>query len=383
MKKITMLLSNAFLPDPRVAKEAAGLVEAGYEVDIIAWDRLGQLHLEDWRDGYRVERIQSVRTIYGAGIRQMIYTPRFWLEAMRRIRKSLPDVIHCHDLDTLPAGWMIKQLTGAKLVFDAHENYPALMSLYLPTILVWILSLIERLLLKKVDCTITASSVLAKEYIRNGVHPVSVIGNYQSEKLFNSVDLAQVNALHSQLQLSETDLVIAYVGGFSRNRILLPLIEAVSKLVDVQLVLCGDGHQRHQIEAAAQQATNVHYLGWIPADQVPIIYTLADIVYYCLKPDYPGAIYNAPNSLSNAMMAGKPIIANPVGDLGMIVKESGCGILIDPVDPTNICNAINKLRDPVLRDHLGENAHQSARTQYNCGQAISKLVAAYEQLHSG
>lgn len=39
MKSIVMLLSNAFRPDPRVAREAKTLADAGHQVTILCWDR--------------------------------------------------------------------------------------------------------------------------------------------------------------------------------------------------------------------------------------------------------------------------------------------------------------------------------------------------------
>lgn len=38
-KKIVMLLSNGFRPDPRVYQEAVTLVKNGFKVTIYAWDR--------------------------------------------------------------------------------------------------------------------------------------------------------------------------------------------------------------------------------------------------------------------------------------------------------------------------------------------------------
>ena len=38
-KHVLMLLSNPFRPDPRVHREAKSLVNAGYEVTILCWDR--------------------------------------------------------------------------------------------------------------------------------------------------------------------------------------------------------------------------------------------------------------------------------------------------------------------------------------------------------
>jgi len=375
-----MLLSNAFRPDPRVAREARALTEAGHQVTIICWDRLAELASHEALDGYIVERVSSVASRYGAGARQLLRLPRFWQHAARRVRALKPDAIHCHDLDTLPAGWWLKQQTGARLVYDAHEDYPALMSLYLPGALVHALSWLERRLLGRVDYTITASTVLADKLQTQGVERVVTIGNYQPLAPFDALTDARLLAERARLGINPDDYVVAYIGGFSRNRLILPLIEATRDMPDVQVLLWGDGHQRAAVEAAVAGVPNVRYLGWLPPDQVPLCTHLADVIYYCLLPDYPGAVYNAPNTLSNAMAAGRPIIANNVGDLGRIVGQAGCGVLLPTVSATTIREAINALRDPLHRARLGSAGQAAAEMEYNWATTARRLTHVYKQL---
>jgi glycosyltransferase involved in cell wall biosynthesis len=128
------------------------------------------------------------------------------------------------------------------------------------------------------------------------------------------------------------------------------------------------------------QVPNARYLGWLPEEQVPLITCMADVIYYCLEPDYAGAVYNAPNTLSNAMAAGRPIIANNVGDLGRIVRQTGCGILLDGVSPESIRKAIDSLRSDTLRQKLGEAGLLAARQEYNWSTSQQRLVAVYQQL---
>ena len=122
-----MLLANGFRPDPRVARAAQALVASGRRVTILAWDRAAEFPAHETYAGAAVERVQSVVTAYGAGWRQLFYTPRFWSAAVRRGLALRPDVVHCHDLDTLYAGVQLKRRLGCRLVYDAHEDYPALM----------------------------------------------------------------------------------------------------------------------------------------------------------------------------------------------------------------------------------------------------------------
>jgi glycosyltransferase involved in cell wall biosynthesis len=375
-----MLLSNAFLPDPRVARQAAALAEAGHQVTVLCWDREGQFSPQETVDGYQLERVQDVRTVYGAGARQLFYTPRFWQAAASRVQALQPDVIHCHDLDTLPAGWCLKGRTGTRLVYDAHEDYPALMSLYLPRPMVRALSWLERRLLDRVDCTITASTVFADKLQKQGVDPVVTIGNFQSLEPFDAVTEAELAAAREDLDLSPDDLAVAYIGGFSRNRQLLPLIDAAQSLPGVKVLLWGDGHQREAVETAVARSPNAWYYGWLPPAQMPLHVRLADVIYYCLRPDYPGAKYNAPNTLSNAMAAGRPIIANDVGDLGRIVRQTRCGVLLSEVTPKTVRQAIEHLRDPSVRRQLGEAGRVAAEKHYNWAAARRQLLEVYARL---
>jgi glycosyltransferase involved in cell wall biosynthesis len=379
--KIVMLLSNAFRPDPRVAREAESLACHGHQVSIVCWDREGRFAPREKIDGYQVERVQSVRTRYGAGARQAIHIPRFWRAAARRVPDLQPDVIHCHDLDTLPIGWWLKCRTGARLVYDAHENYPALMSLYLPRPMVALLSWLERRLLSRVDYTITASTVFADKLLALGAAPVTTIGNYQPLDDFG-VSASDKLAVRARLGLVPDDLVIVYIGGFSRDRHLLPLIEAAGTLPDIQVLLWGDGHQRGEVEAAVAEVPNVRYLGWLPGSQVPLYMEMSDAVYYCLVPDYPGAVYNAPNTLSYAMAAGRPILANDVGDLGRIVRETGCGLLLPKVTPEAIRQGLKTMRDLNIRRRLGEAGRAAAQQCYNWRIAEHQLNRVYAELLS-
>ena len=81
--RIVMLLSNPFRPDPRVLKEAVSLVQRGYDVTVICWDRASELAAEEIVDSnIHIIRIQNVPSSYGVGIRQLFRLPLFWLSTL-------------------------------------------------------------------------------------------------------------------------------------------------------------------------------------------------------------------------------------------------------------------------------------------------------------
>ena len=374
-----MLLSNAYRPDPRVRRAARTLVQAGHSVDLYCWDRLGVLPEHETLDGIRIHRYQAVRSSYGAGWRQLTRLPRFWGWAKSQISHQQPEIVHCHDLDTLYAGAALKRRLHCKLIFDAHEHYPALMTLYLPAGLARLLVYWELALLNKADHIISASSVLADEYRRKTRVPVTVIPN--APNLSDFSDISEPTIRQTRLQLGlDGQLGVFYIGGFTNNRLLLPLIDAMDGLDGWQLHLWGDGHQRAAVEQTISGLNNAHYHGWADAASLPGLFSAADVIYYCLRSDYPGAQYNAPNTLAYAMASSRPLIANDVGDLGKIVAESKCGILLHEISPVTIRQALQDLRDPLLRQKLGANGRLAAESHHNWEHLAQVLVDVYANL---
>jgi len=101
---VVMLLSNPFVSDPRVYSEVKALSQNGYDVAVITWDREYQYPSTEDRQGILVRRIHAAAT-FGRGLRQMGALLSFWQRAISMLIPENVDIVHCHDLDTLPVGW--------------------------------------------------------------------------------------------------------------------------------------------------------------------------------------------------------------------------------------------------------------------------------------
>src|SRR3990172_2663888 len=130
MTRVLMLVSNGFTHDPRVSAEATSLTKAGYEVTVIAWDRKRILPRDERRDGVRVVRVRNTLSMRLRGYDLFRLKP-FWRLAARcalELHAATPfHAIHCHDLDTLPAGVRFKVRTNVRLIYHAHEVFPSLL----------------------------------------------------------------------------------------------------------------------------------------------------------------------------------------------------------------------------------------------------------------
>ncbi|MDZ7361395.1 MAG: glycosyltransferase family 4 protein [candidate division KSB1 bacterium] len=375
---IAMLLSNPFRPDPRVHKEARSLVEAGYKVTVICWDRQADLTEHETIDGIEIRRL-VIPSGYGVGGRQVFHLPRFWRRALRVLRHLQPDIIHCHDLDTAPAGFWYARAHGLPWIFDAHECYPEqVRGLRVNRFIYCLLLFLERQMTRRASYVITIGSLLAQRFRAMGGR-VAVVGNYQPLADFNPT----TGISRAALGLRPEAFVVAYIGGFTPGRVILPLIRATQYAPEVIVLLLGDGPQRKMIEAEISKYPRARYLGRVPPGQVPNYTALADVIYYGLNHQIPddNIHYSSPNALFNALAAGKPLLTGNLGEIARIVQEEQCGLIVEPLTPESLADAIKQLRDPAVRAVMSINARRAAQEKYNWQVAAATLLRLYQQLN--
>lgn len=373
--KVAMLLSNPFRPDPRVFKEARDLVEAGYEVSVIGWDRLGELPAIEEIEGFQVIRLR-VASRYGAGSRQLFYLPRFWRQALVILADLKPDIIHTHDLDTAPVGFRYARKNRIPWIFDAHESYPDMVHEQVGRFIFYGLLGLERFIVPRASTMITVGDLLADRFRRLGADEVTVVGNYQSPD-WCQVDLA---AARTKLGLAASEFIVTYIGGLTHERAILPLVEASALVPDVHVLIAGDGPQRATLKEMLVAHPNVTYLGWVQPAELPDLVSASDVIYYGLRNQRGNSQYSAPNALFNALVAGKPVITTDVGEIALIVRKEDCGIVVPSPDPELVANALAYLKDSNVRRKLGERARKAAELRYNWGMSRKALLDVYESL---
>jgi len=375
---VAMLLSNPFVSDPRVYAEAKTLVEHGYTVTVIAWDRECCYPPTEEHDRIRVRRIHQ-RATYGKGVQQIASLFAFWKRARGLLTQEKSDIIHCHDLDTLPVGWLAARRLAAKLIYDSHECYPAMFASHgglgvLPRTLDWL----DRFLSRRVDLIITVGDLLRERFTSMTGCPVLVIGNWKdaSDYSYPQSEMAQ---LAKQLSVKGR-LVISFLGQFNVDRVIIPVLEALQDDPDVLFLIAGRGDQQAQIERIANRSPSIRFLGFLPMDQISRYVALSDVAYYGLSPAHPNNDYSVPNALFSALAAGKAILTTDVGEIAQIVDTEQCGIVLSSLDHRTVRAALDQLKDDSKLAAYKHNATRAWAEKYNWHNAQQALLAAYEGL---
>lgn len=142
------------------------------------------------------------------------------------------------------------------------------------------------------------------------------------------------------------------------------LIEAAKLLhpENIGLVFVGDGANRQRIQESAQQAQNVRFLPFRPANEIPSVMAAGDLHVITVKRGLEGVV--VPSKLYSILAASRPVlvVAPPQTDAARIVRETGCGLTADPDNPNAIAEAIRSVRnDPARLAEMGRRAQQAAQ----------------------
>ena len=373
-----MLLTNAFDPDPRVYQEAKVLIEKGYKVSILCWDRDPKAPFQENIDGIYVERIY-VKSTHGRGSTQIIFLLLFWIKALIKALSKKIDITYCHDFDTLPLGYTISRLKKTKLVYDAHESYVDMLANNVSPLIKKIISVAENYLLKKVDLTITVGDILKESLIKKGAFQVMVVGNWKqlTDFQFSAKVLEEEK---TKLGIPKDALVVSYIAHLNPERKIEPLLRSIENEEDVFLVVGGRGPIEKIVRNSAQKHKNIIFLGFVHPLKVPFYVALSDVVYYGFDKNNPNAQYSAPNKLFEALAAGKAIITGDFGEIGYIVKKYNCGLILKDYSIEEIKKAINILKNKNYLIEIQNNSLKIAEKKYNWQMAKENLIKAIDKL---
>src|SRR5260370_13027358 len=151
---IVMLLTNAYDPDPRVRQEALALIGMGCRVRLLAWDRDCRAAATDCMEGVEVERV-FLASAHGRGTTQLFFYAWLYLKMLWRGWRTSFDVVHCHDLDTLPLGFLLGKLKRTPVVYDAHESFADMLEGSVPRTIQRGLFRLENFFIRRIDLLIT------------------------------------------------------------------------------------------------------------------------------------------------------------------------------------------------------------------------------------
>ena len=373
MPSTLMLLSNPHRPDPRVLLEARALMGAGYEVNLIAWDREASRAPEADEDGIHVLRLgprcpsRSARRILGR-------LPRFWMRALRASRTVRFDVVHAHDFDTLPLGMTISRLSGRPLIYDAHELYAKMVENEVGPVstLVW---LWEKRCARMAEEVITVSDALAAELSVGRTEKARVVATSQDPSVVKGADVQKIKDKYGL-----KGFVVSYLGSLEPGRFIEEFMSSFKPEDKVTLLIGGSGTLEPQVVKEAQRNPALKFIGTVDADEALRLTWASDLVLAMMDSSNPNNVVGTPGKIINAMAVGRPMVTTRGLDIAKRVEGAGCGIVIPYSRPAFIEAVLKAAADPKALADMGRKGLELYQKDYSWNKARDALLTAYRDL---
>ncbi len=365
--KVCMLTSVHRALDNRIFhKEAKSLARAGYDVTII-----GQHEKNEIVEGIRIVSLPAPRNRLGRVTRSAWITYRMAL----RIDAA---VYHFHDPELIPVSLLLR-LHGKKTIYDVHEDVPRqiLSKHYLPWIIRQALSLaasvVEWLAGKSTSAIVAAAPTIARRF------PAA-----RTITVYNYAIADELVVAHPR-PYAERSRAFVYPGVLARIRGIEEVIRALALLgaePHAKLDLAGEFvpcEFRQTLEALPGWRC-VTYHGTVDRKELARLLGEARCGLVLHHP-VPNELDAQPIKLFEYMGAGLPVIASDFRPLRKIIGTEECGLIVDPLDPKAIAEAMRWILDhPAEAETMGRNGRRAVAEKYNWETESEKLVALYRKL---
>ncbi len=170
---------------------------------------------------------------------------------------------------------------------------------------------------------------------------------------------------------------LLFLGALERFKGVYELLEAAALLhanptvLPFELVIGGAGSLEAELRRCVAErglASMVRFAGLLTGEAKLEMLRRADIF---VLPSYTEGL---PNAMVEAMAAGLPVVATPVGSVSDVIEHGRNGLLVEARDPYALERELRRLVEaPELRAELGAEAHRMASSRFGTERAVRLL----------
>lgn len=374
-----LVLNQYYPPDTSAtaltARETVtALAAAGHEVTVIAGRpsyQAAERHPWQWlrigRDGdVRVERVGSFAfsrvTMAGRVANYLSYLP---LALLRGLRAPADAVLAMTDPPVVVAiaatVAALRRLPLTYSVQDLHPDMAAAAGLIRPGVLLSVWDAVHCWALRRATRVIVLGEDMKRRIVAKGVSPGRVAVVRTGAAVPDTLPPGETPV--SREVRRGSSFVVMHAGNLGYAGAWRTLLDAAARLErgKVTLVFVGGGAAAAELKGRAGGLSNVRFLPARPASEVPELLAAADLQIVTLRRGLEGLV--VPSKLYPILGAGRPVLAVvPEGsDVAAIVRDAGCGWVVDPDGPAAVAAAIEEaMRDRPALEAMGQRARAAA-----------------------
>lgn len=371
MKTIAFVRGTGIFNDSRATKEIKALIEDGYYVEVVGWDRNGgalkrcEETFADVLDSVKFYFF-DVRAENGIGMKN-IHKLFAWFRWVKRTLKTInkkKDIfaIHACDLDAgIPAKKFCKK-KKIKLVYDIFDYYIDTHHVPRP-----VRNFVENLEIKVINYA-----------------EISIICTDERKEQIQKATPKKLIVIHNSPEINEMlaqeDVDYCYCGAMADRRLIFETLEEYSNNNDLKFIFAGYGPHSEKALNLANDNENFSFLGTVPYSTVLSLESRARVLSAIYEPTIRNHRLCAPNKFYEALALGKPLIVCKGTGIDEIVIKHNIGRVID-YDAQNFYKTLRELiSDGELRKEMGQRARKLYEEKYHWRIMKDILLKAYREI---
>jgi glycosyltransferase involved in cell wall biosynthesis len=191
----------------------------------------------------------------------------------------------------------------------------------------------------------------------------------------------KASLFRERLGVAEGNLLVVAFGRLVEKKGFSCLVEAAARSRGIEVVIAGEGDLRADLLALIERTgARVRLLGNLDREATADALYAADVVCIPSVVDRAGNVDGLPNTLLEALAAGRAVVASRVAGIPDLVEHDVTGLLVPPNDPGALCAALERLqREPATRSRLARAARATALRRLMWDVAARRFEESYAQ----
>jgi glycosyltransferase involved in cell wall biosynthesis len=338
-KNVLMVVANYFNPDNRVFRAANTIQSMGYSVKLLALWKSGLSENEILGNGFSLKRVKTkslIRIFSQLDNWQKLF---FFRRATKKYSDQIrPNIVHCHDYNTLFLGIYCKKKFKSKVIYDCHEYFQDLAYLHrYPLIIRRLIARFEKTTIRKyVDKMVVVSPGIAELYqkfITSKIHIIRNIPDYL-ESDYDSTVPKDIKKFLDIQQLNERKLLLYLGTNTQKGRGMDFAFDLLKELPDEFGMVSFGATSLKEIDFLTEKALlkgiSYRYSPFLSLsiNQLRYISKYFYMGLSLIEPIYISYKFSLPNKFFEYLSMGLPVLSSEIPDQAEIIYKFNIGLVI-------------------------------------------------------
>ena len=333
----------------------------------------------------RVDSRPGLLTLVGDLVRPIspLRDLRALLSLWRHFRGTRPHIVHTHSGKAGILGRLAARAAGVPIV--VHTIHGPSFGPFQGPIANLVLRGAERIAGACTSHFVGVADAMCRQYLDAGIGRRERYSTVHSG--FDIAPFGQSGndpALRRRLGIGQGDLVIGKVARLVPLKGHEDLIAAAERILHrcpaARFLLVGDGPLRPHLESMIRTrdlSGRFTFTGLVGPEEVPGLIGITDMVVHLSRRE------GLPRSLSQALAAGKPVVAMDADGAGEVCRNGRTGYLVACGDTDALVDRVALLaRDPGLRHRLGQRGRALVEKEFTTRNMVERTARLYRRLTS-